>query len=278
MPSVTSGVAAWWDADMVWPMSTSTCAGIRRDGRRCTQPVRSPGGLCGRCRPPAPPSASSVRAVPHVDPYADMVDPATEDLGSTATPAWQDLPESATTWALIQDHPDTPVPTPDGTIPAGDLRAGDTIHMDVFDGTIGVRDDRADQTFTLGGCAIMAAALHDRTGWPVVAVGDADTGPDACGCAPDDCYDYDFDLEDDDGDGPDPEWCDCRVAHFMVRSPDGMVWDVRGEHDPEPLCDDGRTIRPVPDRVLSSVLGGWDHPPGIVTYARSLLDDIVAGD
>lgn len=105
--------------------------------------------------------------------------------------------------------------------------------------------------FTLGGCALWATAAHHRTGWPVVRLGATEC---LCGRS--------------DPDSPAP--CDCQLDHFMVQAPDGMVWDVRGEHDPEGLVeghvplhdvegDAGVVIEPVEDDVLVEVLDRW-HP------------------
>lgn len=62
--------------------------------------------------------------------------------------------------------------------------------------TPGTIDEQAIGAFTYGGCAALAASLHDATGWPLVAVV-ADDG-----------------LE----------------LHFMIRHPGGDLIDITGRH------------------------------------------------
>lgn len=63
---------------------------------------------------------------------------------------------------------------------------------------------RLEDVFTLQWCHVLAHVLHDRTGWPVVVVGDGRTG-----------------------------W-----VHAGVRMPDGHILDVTGRHSPADWLDD----------------------------------------
>jgi hypothetical protein len=68
-------------------------------------------------------------------------------------------------------------------------------------------DRQTNETFTLGGCWILAEDLHRTTGWPLVLVAtSAKTRPDGATA-----YGW---------------------VHVLVRSPDGRLIDVEGVHDP----------------------------------------------
>lgn len=64
-----------------------------------------------------------------------------------------------------------------------------------------------EERFTEGECDLLSDALHELTGWPVVAVGD--------------------------GDGGVVGW-----VHAGVRMPSGDILDARGAHDPLTWLDD----------------------------------------
>lgn len=64
-----------------------------------------------------------------------------------------------------------------------------------------------EERFTEGECDLLSDALHEVTGWPVVAVGD--------------------------GDGGVVGW-----VHAGVRMPSGDILDARGAHDPMTWLDD----------------------------------------
>ena len=66
-----------------------------------------------------------------------------------------------------------------------------------------------EERFTEGECDLLSDALHEITGWPVVAVGDGD------------------------GDGGVVGW-----VHAGVRMPSGDILDARGAHDPLTWLDD----------------------------------------
>lgn len=136
--------------------------------------------------------------------------------------------------------------------------------------TPGVLDEAAEFAFSHGQCHAFAQALHERTGWPIVAV-----GHDECNynisCAQ---------FEDDP--------CDCQINHTGVRTPDGKFADVYGVGRLSGECrwvnenwdDDERVpvmIDLPPDRfgrVVSTDqrvrAGGWIAPA--TDEARSMMD------
>lgn len=79
--------------------------------------------------------------------------------------------------------------------------------------TPGVLDGYAMSAFKRGACGALAIALHDATGWPVVAITDAHNV---------------FDGKAGGG----------SALHWAVLRPDGKVVDVDGAHDPEDLVEE----------------------------------------
>lgn len=79
--------------------------------------------------------------------------------------------------------------------------------------TPGVRDGAARTAFFHGACAALAIALHDETGWPIVAVTDHDN-------------EYDGRM----GMGG-------SAMHWLVRRPDGALIDFDGAHTPEEILE-----------------------------------------
>lgn len=77
--------------------------------------------------------------------------------------------------------------------------------------TPGVLDGFALRAFKYGACGALALALHDATGWPVVAITDNHNV-----------------VEDGTAGGG-------SALHWTVRRPDGMLIDVDGAHTPESL-------------------------------------------
>lgn len=78
--------------------------------------------------------------------------------------------------------------------------------------TPGVLDGAAEHVFTLGGCDALAIALHDATGWPIVAITDHHNvhGDRAGGGS---------------------------ALHWTVRHPSGRLLDVDGLHDADDLVE-----------------------------------------
>jgi hypothetical protein len=72
--------------------------------------------------------------------------------------------------------------------------------------TPGVIDGSAEHVFTLGGCGALAIALHDATGWPVMAITDSHNVHDGRA-----------------GGGS--------ALHWTVLHPSGRLLDVDGLHD-----------------------------------------------
>jgi hypothetical protein len=79
--------------------------------------------------------------------------------------------------------------------------------------TPGVLDGAAEHVFLYGGCAALAIALHDATGWPLVAITDADN-----------CHDGHIGMGGS-------------AMHWTVRHPSGRLLDVLGLHDEDDLVD-----------------------------------------
>ena len=78
--------------------------------------------------------------------------------------------------------------------------------------TPGVLDGAAEHVFTLGGCDALAIALHDATGWPIVAITDHHNVHDGRA-----------------GGGS--------ALHWTVRHPSGRLLDVDGLHDADDLVE-----------------------------------------
>jgi len=123
------------------------------------------------------------------------------------------------------------------------------------------------QVFTKGGCALYATALvRAHPDWSVVAAGEptcveTDEDPDLRPC-------------DDFGHGV----CGCHVHHFYAESPDGMLHDIDGEHDPTGVLQD-RTLHPITDTSLRCVIESWhvyasDWDAGAAALAVALTDPV----
>jgi len=78
--------------------------------------------------------------------------------------------------------------------------------------TPGVIDGAAEHVFTMGGCGALAIALHDATGWPIVAITDHHNVHDGRA-----------------GGGS--------ALHWTVRHPSGRLLDIDGLHDVADLVD-----------------------------------------
>lgn len=74
--------------------------------------------------------------------------------------------------------------------------------------TPGVLDGAAENAFYRGACSALAIAMHDRLGWPVMAITDAHNV-----------------MEDGSAGGG-------SALHWTVLRPDGMLVDVLGAHEP----------------------------------------------
>ena len=79
--------------------------------------------------------------------------------------------------------------------------------------TPGVLDGAARHAFKYGACGALAIALHDATGWPVVAITAAHNA-----------------FKGKAGGGS--------ALHWAVRRPDGKTVDVDGAHDQEDLVEE----------------------------------------
>ena len=77
----------------------------------------------------------------------------------------------------------------------------------------GVLDGAAEHAFKYGACAALAIVLHDRTGWPIVAITDAHNVYDG-------------------------KAGDASALHWTVRRPDGLLVDVDGPHEELDLVEE----------------------------------------
>jgi hypothetical protein len=167
---------------------------------------------------------------------------------------WGDYPESRHQFAALD---------------AVTVETGEMVWVDEYgtDFEVGNPEDTY-TAFTQGGCHIFAAAAHNRTGWPIVAL-----AYNECvnGCDPYSHYDY---QEDENGE-PHGEWCQCAVNHFYVEAPDGTLWDVTGAVDPEALLEDDpdHHLRTVPDDVFAAVLQSWGSTSQLAGWALQQTDD-----
>lgn len=135
-----------------------------------------------------------------------------------------------------------------------------TIYVGTVTVTAGVVDDAARSLFRQGQCHALALALWEATGWTIVA----ETSPY---CSFDeDCLDM-F----DDG------MCGCQLEHLMVRDPDGWVYDICGQHDPDGVCDDDNELVEVSAGHLDDICVHsrfWRRPD--VVLARSFVPHVLA--
>lgn len=82
--------------------------------------------------------------------------------------------------------------------------------------TPGVLDGYAKHAFKIGACGALAIAIHDATGWPIVAITDAHNV-----------------FEDGKAGGG-------SALHWTVRRPDGKLIDIDGAHDADDLIEEYR--------------------------------------
>jgi hypothetical protein len=139
----------------------------------------------------------------------------------------------------------------------------------------GVIDDAARTAFHNGHCLALARALAEQTGWPVVAhlsrPGDLmfERGMDGSTIA---------------ADLPTEVWADAFV-HALVETPDGMLLDIDGLHDPDEYrqsaYDSYGTVAIAyvePDlleRALDDAHGQRFDEPGLAgSFAAALLEPI----
>jgi len=122
--------------------------------------------------------------------------------------------------------------------------------------TPGVLDGSAERAFTYGACGGLAIALHDRTGWPLVTVTDAESayaagGGDLAGAG----ERQRADVSNEAGMG-------ASGMHWLVLHPSGRLLDVDGLHDPA--------------EVLSAYEGeGSESCDGRVALARASRDHAI---
>lgn len=126
--------------------------------------------------------------------------------------------------------------------------------------TPGVLDNYALRAFKYGACGALAIALHDATGWPVVAITDShnvfDDGTAGGGSA----------------------------LHWTVRRPDGMLIDVDGAHTPESLveeyegeADDGQAAAGLSTRDdVEEWYVNCQGEPVAVALAATFVDTVLA--
>lgn len=108
--------------------------------------------------------------------------------------------------------------------------------------TPGILDGCAKRAFKFGDCDVLAIALHDATGWPLVKV--TDSWNVHSGHA---------------GDGS--------ALHWMVRHPSGKLLDVDGLHDEEDVL---RRYHAEADPPDDEVEGGGRAAVGIASRADAM--------
>jgi hypothetical protein len=87
------------------------------------------------------------------------------------------------------------------------------VSLDPANLTPGVIDGYAERAFKYGACGALAIALHDATGWPVVAITDS------------------HNVEDGRAGGG-------SALHWTVKHPSGKLLDIDGLHDPADLVSE----------------------------------------
>lgn len=126
--------------------------------------------------------------------------------------------------------------------------------------TPGVLDGSAEHVFLYGGCAALAIALHDATGWPLVAITDADNSHDG-----------------HIGMGG-------SAMHWTVRHPGGQLLDVLGLHDADELvaeydaeADDGQAAAALAPRsyAIEEYVDARGEPYPL-ELAASFVDAVLA--
>jgi hypothetical protein len=101
--------------------------------------------------------------------------------------------------------------------PVGTVISADVWVQTIYgpqDVTLGVVDGRAREAFTTGQCHALALALHQATGWDLLAAGVAGRA-------------------------------ECCPAHWAVRVPDGRVLDIEGVHGYREFTGEWGSVRPV---------------------------------
>ncbi len=125
--------------------------------------------------------------------------------------------------------------------------------------TPGVIDGYAKRAFSYGACGGLAIALHDATGWPIVAITDAHNVYDGKA-----------------GGGS--------AMHWTVQHPSGKLLDIDGLHEPEALveeyegeADDGDAAYGISTREDAAE---WyveaQGEPIPLTLIESFVDSIIA--
>lgn len=112
------------------------------------------------------------------------------------------------------------------------------VHGDAYLVTGGVIDDTAREVFTAGQCHAFAYALHEQTGWPIVAViqpGEWSTNEDI-----DEQVDAATQTMTAAG-------LDDFASHLMCRRPDGQLVDITGAHTAAAVFDSYGVDTPMPD-------------------------------
>jgi len=132
-------------------------------------------------------------------------------------------------------------------------------HLDPDRLTPGILDGAAEGAFRYGACSALAIALHDATGWPIVAITDAHNVHDGRA-----------------GGGS--------ALHWTVRRPDGLLVDVAGAHEPARLvaeymdeADDGAAAWGISSRADAEEWYREGASSAIpLALARTFVDAVVA--
>lgn len=162
-------------------------------------------------------------------------------------------------------HPDHPEPSPI-ELPAAERvfapgqPAEVRVHSEGYTAVevrAGELDDNALYAFSAGQCHALAAAVHERTGWPVFGLIKDASRPD------------------------DPK---ARFAHFYVRTPDGRCLDATGVHEVREFIGKGGWNVPRGRKGLVPITGDRLHQhfstehtylPPELDVARSFVDSVL---
>jgi hypothetical protein len=131
--------------------------------------------------------------------------------------------------------------------------------------TPGVLDEYARRVFKYGACGALAIAMHDATGWPIVAITDAHNVYDGRA-----------------GGGS--------ALHWAVRRPDGKLIDIDGAHEAEalveeysPEADDGAAAAGISSRADAAewYVESQGEPvpvPLALTFVSAVIERAAAGE
>lgn len=136
-----------------------------------------------------------------------------------------------------------------------------------------------ERTFTVGACEVLAIALHDETGWPIIKVTDSHN---VCSRGADDWWPRLEGTPDEERAKTSNKSAMGSAMHWMVLRPDGKLIDIDGAHEPLDIVQEynehadeaeaaiGRSTRP--EAVEESEQKGTTAS---VAYAKALVPAVL---